>query len=122
MSAYTNYPGQFIRIPNTDYYTATLPLVWDIGKYGSGVSVPPIPTEFRHDVSVPWFLTFIFNRHDPRFQRAARLHDWLLTQEWSAWTSSAIFYDALKADGTKSWERWSMALAVLLHIAKKAIP
>ncbi|WP_294640138.1 DUF1353 domain-containing protein [uncultured Aureimonas sp.] len=121
MSAYTDFDGTFTRVPGTDRYTASKPLAWDIGKAGSGKTIE-VPALYEHDVSIPGFLTWIFDRHDPRFQRAARLHDWLLDNGWSAWTSAAVFYDALKADRVPRAKRWAMAIAVLQHVALKGEP
>lgn len=118
MSRYTAFDGTFSRIPGTDRYTASKDLAWDVGRLGSGVSII-VPALFEHDVSVPGFLTPFFSRHDARFQRAARLHDWLLDDHWSAWTAAAVFYDALKADEVPRLKRWAMAVAVLGWIARR---
>jgi hypothetical protein len=117
MSAYTAFDGTFTPVAG-GRYTASKDLTWDVGRLGSGVTVT-VPALYEHDVSVPGWLTCGFSRTDPRFQRAARLHDWLLDAGWSAWTSAAIFYDALKADGVPRLKRWAMALAVLGYIAQR---
>lgn len=117
MSDYTAFDGTFSPTAN-GRFTASKDLTWDIGRLGSGVTIT-VPALYEHDVSVPGLLTPFFSRTEPKFQRAARLHDWLLDDGWSAWTSAAVFYDALKADGVPRLKRWSMAIAVLGFIANR---
>lgn len=119
MSAYTSYSGRFIPVGGSCRFTASQALTWDIGFLGSGVSIS-VPPNFVHDVSVPAVFTPIFPRTDPRFQRAARLHDWLCILGWSAWSATAVFYDALAADGVPPLKRWAMALAVLGWMSRKS--
>jgi hypothetical protein len=114
VSGYTDYPGQFVRVAGTDRYAATLPLSWDIGKPGSGFTVT-VPALYEHDVSIPALLTWAFSRHEPKFQRASRLHDWLLDLGWDRVTSAGIFNDALKADGVSASRRWLMTSAVAFY-------
>ncbi|KQI68653.1 hypothetical protein AN189_10185, partial [Loktanella sp. 3ANDIMAR09] len=50
--------------------------------------------------------------HDPRFHKAAALHDHLLRQGWDRLTAGAVFHDALLADGVPRWRRFAMWFAV----------
>lgn len=113
MSAYTDWPGEMLRVGLTDHYTATMPLPWDLGFKGSGLTVT-VPAEFPHDVSVPALLRWAFDPHDRRYQRAARLHDWLLHKGWSRSEAAGVFNEALKADAVPFWRRLLMFLAVAL--------
>lgn len=114
MSVYTDWNGAMIRVGGSDFYVATKPLSWDVGFKGSGLTVT-VPMAYRHDVSIPWILSLAFSRHDPRFQRAARLHDWLLDQGWDRVTAAGVFNDALKADGVSAARRYAMTMAVAFY-------
>ena len=118
MSAYTD--ADVVLVPTGDgFFTATADLRWEIGAKGSGLAVV-VPADFRSDgPSIPGVFSPFFSRRDPRFQKAARLHDWLLFNGWTEWTGTAVFFDALKADGVPRLQRWSMALAVLFYQASK---
>ena len=120
MSAYTAFQGDLELIPTPQGWKATRPLVWHIGRLGSGVLLV-VPELFVSDgPSVPWWARWLFNPNDPRFQKAARLHDYALdVLGWSAWTASAIFYDALMADGVEHTTRWTMSLTVLFRQAAR---
>ncbi|WP_167591808.1 DUF1353 domain-containing protein [Jiella endophytica] len=111
MSAYTDWEGEFLL--EDGRYRATLPLPWDVGCKGSGVSVT-VPAEFRHNVSVPAPLRWAFPPDEPEFQRGARLHDFLLAAGWSPPEAAGVFHAALKADGVSSWRRLCMFVGVAL--------
>jgi hypothetical protein len=94
-------------------YTTTSPLTWGIGREGG----PPItvPPGFAFDVSVPPGLRWWASPHDPRYLRAAAIHDWLLTDGWWRVTAGAVFLEALRADGVGRTRRLLMWLAVSLY-------
>ncbi|MGR3626808.1 MAG: DUF1353 domain-containing protein [Limimaricola sp.] len=94
-------------------YTTTGPLTWGIGrKSGPPITVPP---GFAFDVSIPRPLWLAFSPHDPRYLRAAAIHDWLLTDGWWRVTAGAVFLEALRADGVGRIRRLLMWLAVSLY-------
>lgn len=133
-SNYTN-PGNWCNPLEGIKYISTEELVWDVGYLGSGLIVTvPVGTVF--DVSIPqppkrpkfliwypfWFvyslpfkiINKIFNPHDPKFLKAAALHDTMLIRGWARTTAGAEFHEALKADKVRIWKRLIMWLAVSL--------
>lgn len=117
MSAYTD--ADFALVPSPEGYRATVDLKWEIGTKHSGLWFV-VPASYPSDgPSIPWWARWAFNPADPRYQKAARLHDWALEKGWTAWTSTSLFYDALKADDVGRLARWAMSLAVLLRQAAK---
>ncbi len=111
MSAYTDWDGEFVL--DGARYRATQPLPWDLGFKGSGLTVT-VPSDFLHNVSVPPALQWAFSPQEPRYQRGARLHDFLLVGGWSRAEAAGVFHEALKADGVSSWRRLAMFVAVAL--------
>lgn len=94
-------------------YATTTPLAWGIGREGGPEII--IPSGFPFDVSVPPPLRWWASPHDPRYLRAAALHDWLLLDGWWRVTAGAIFLEALRADGVGRIRRLAMWLAVSLY-------
>ncbi len=118
MSAYTDWTGHMEPVPGTIRFRASQPLTWELGREGSDLVVT-VPALYEHDVSIPRPLWWAFDPLTPAYQRAARLHDWLLDDGWRAWDATAVFAGALKADGVSRSRRWMMSTAVLLYIALK---
>lgn len=112
MSAYTN-PGEWYRHIGGIKYETTRPLIWEVGRKGSGVIVT-VPQGTAFDVSIPAIMRWLFNPHDPHYLKAAALHDELLRRGWDRLTSGAQFHEALKADGVALWRRLVMWMAVSL--------
>ena len=79
---------------------------------GSGAFLT-VPEGFGFDVSVRGF-GWLFNPHDPRYLKAACLHDYALTQGWSRTAAAGPFADALVAGGVPSWRRFLMVAAVII--------
>ena len=88
-------------------YVVIAPLKWDVGRKGSGLTVE-VPVGFRFDFSAP------IGRHNPRFRRAAALHDWALNDGWRRPAAAGLFEDALSADGVGRVQRLAMTLVVLI--------
>ena len=90
-------------------YVVTRPLLWDIGKRGSGwVFEIPIGKEFES--SVPWALRWVFSPDDPAFLKAAAIHDTLLEAGYrSAFADSQWFEAAMseQAPALKAWVAYS---------------
>lgn len=98
-----------------DRYVTTAPVRWEIGVKGSGLWVS-VPAGFRFDVSIPWWAGLAFDRHDPRYLRAAALHDFALHRlRWGRVSAAAPFSEALRADGVSRVRRLAMVLAVTIH-------
>ena len=102
-----------VPVPGNIRFTADRPLSWELGVLGSGLVVT-VPGCFEHDVSVPRALWWLFSPRDPTYQRAARLHDWLLAGGWRAWDCAAVFDGALRADAVSRSRRHLMVAAVLM--------
>ena len=109
MSAYTGAIGW--HRATLGGYVTTAPLVWEVGRKGSQLVVT-VPPDWFFDVSVPGFLRWAFSPDDPRYLKAAALHDWLLVDGWSRVAAGAVFHDALRADGVGPLRRLAMWIAV----------
>lgn len=97
-----------------DKYLVTSPLLWDIGRKGSGYTVT-VPVSFGFDVSVPRALRWLADPHDPRYLKAAALHDYLLHREqWDRWTAGAAFYAGLRVEKVSVTRAALMTLATIL--------
>ena len=95
-------------------YITTTQVTWEIGAKGSGLFLY-LPAGFRFDVSVPRLLGWAFNRHDPRYLKAAALHDYALSLGWGRVSAAAPFSEALRANGVSRSRRLAMVLAVTIH-------
>ncbi|SEQ60035.1 Protein of unknown function [Loktanella sp. DSM 29012] len=113
MSAYTDAKPIFSRLPRSNRYRTCLSFAWELGCRGSGLLIE-IPEGYTFDVSVPPGLRLIFNPHDPKFLKAAALHDNLLERGWDRVTAAGPFHRALRADGVGPFKRLAMLLAVIL--------
>lgn len=111
MSAFTDQANW--AKPEGAGYITTAPLSWEVGRIGSGLWVR-VPVGFAFDVSVPWLLRWIFDPHDPRYRKAAALHDYTLSLHWDRVSAAAAFADALAACGVGRIERLAMVLAVIV--------
>lgn len=68
----------------------------------------------RFDVSVPWGVRWIFSPDDPRYLRAAAVHDEMLRRHFSRDVAAAAFLYLLREDGVGFLERQAMFLGVYL--------
>jgi hypothetical protein len=95
-------------------YRTLVPVVWHIGHARSPYRVI-VPAGRRFDVSIPRPFRLIFKPHDPRYLKAAVLHDEMLHHlGFSRLTAGAEFEQALRADGVPVLERLLMWQAVSL--------
>lgn len=94
-------------------YKVIEPIVWDIGFKGN-VNKEIVPADFTFDVSIPWFLRFIFDRHDVKYFKASALHDYLLKIGYDRVSAAGAFNHGLKSDKVSYIERMFMTLAVVL--------
>ena len=110
MSAYTEHVS---IAPVGGMWELENPLLWELGKKGSGLLVE-VPRGFKTDLaSIPWYGRAIFKTADATFAKASILHDFLLESGWSPITAGAEFANALIADGVARWRATIMGLAVL---------
>ncbi len=112
MSDYTEHTVAPIHVGGIVYRTRS-PIIWAVGFKESNWRVI-VPASFEFDVSVPFWLRCLFNPHEPRYFKAAALHDWLLKKGWDRMVTGAVFHDALRADGVSKWRALAMWLAVSL--------
>jgi hypothetical protein len=90
-------------------------LQWEVGKKGSGLWVL-VPPGFETDLaSIPFWARLWFNPADARFAKASALHDYLVAKGWAPPSASAVFAEALVADGVGRWRASIMGLAVLIY-------
>ena len=92
-------------------YLTTAPLFWEVGRPGSGL-IYVVPQDFWFDVSVPSLIQWLFSPHDPRYLRAAALHDHMLQAGWRRVMAGAVFAEALREDGVGRFTRLIMWLTV----------
>ena len=65
------------------------------------------------DVSIPTYLRWAFDPHDPRYRIAGLVHDVLLEEaKATRIRAGGEFHDALRAGGTPVWRALLMWLAV----------
>lgn len=95
-------------------FEVIVPIRWEVGRKGSGWNVD-VETGFHFDVSVPWFARFIFNPLNPKYLRAAAVHDKMLIMGNDRKTSGASFYDALRASGVGYLEAHIMWFFVSMY-------
>lgn len=110
MSLYTKIHDWCKQIGKEDFVTI-LPVTWEVGKVGSSLFYN-VPTGFPFNVSIPWLFKWLFDPCDPRFLKAACLHDHMLENGWDRTTAAGVFNDALMAEGVSRLERWAMFTAV----------
>lgn len=97
------------RIPDTDDYRTVKPI--NRGRLW-------IEPGFRFNVSVPWWLTWVQSRHDPRFRRASAIHDYRLrNSEADRATAAAEFRLILRDDGVSAQRAWLAYFGVLFWTA-----
>lgn len=112
MSIYTETPEDWYEPdPRRNKFRNRAVLAWEIGRKGSELFYV-VPIGFVFDVTVKWPFTLIFDPCDPRFMKAACLHDHMLVNDWDRTTAAGVFNDALKADGVSALKRWAMFTAV----------
>lgn len=95
-------------------YITTQELEWEMGRIGSGLWFR-VGKGFQFDVSVPWFLRWLFDPKDIRYRKASALHDAALNKGFDRVAAAALFSAGLKVrDDVGSFERLAMTLGVIL--------
>ena len=112
MSAFTEAAGWYKPAEGITYVT-TKPLTWEIGMEGSGLFYT-VPVGAVFDVSIPWGLRWVLDPRDPRFHKAACIHDHMLEAGWDRPSAGGAFHAALKASGVGILTRLAMFFAVTL--------
>jgi hypothetical protein len=90
-------------------YRTAEALSWWIGPPETGMPYE-VPEGSWFDVSIPKALHWLLDPDDPRFLRAAALHDHMLASDWAG----AVFNEALREDGVGRTCRFLMWAAVSL--------
>lgn len=98
--------------PATRLWETVADLWFELGGKGSGVWVR-VPAGTLTDLaSIPAMARPLFNPADPRFARAALVHDYLLSlPDFSPLTAALAFRDALLAADVAGWRIAVMTLA-----------
>ncbi len=110
-------PVALMPVPGTGKYCLIRPLHYQIGFYGSDLTVT-VPDGFLTDLaSVPRLFWIVVPPFSPDYAAAAVLHDYLC--EWngemfSKIVADAVFYEALKVLGVPTWR------AILMYAAVRA--
>lgn len=115
MSRYTTLEtaGLFVPAGGIQFRT-TAPIAWEVGKVGSGWLFT-VPAGTMFDVSIPRVFWPILDPRDPRFLKAAALHDEMLRQGFDRLTAASAFNAAMAADGVGRGTRFAMTLAVAFY-------
>ncbi|WP_308917551.1 DUF1353 domain-containing protein [Jannaschia sp. LMIT008] len=114
MSRFTELADWYEPVPGPGaLFRTTAALPWEVGRVGSGLWVT-VPPGYVFDVSIPRWAGLVFDRHDPRYLKAAALHDWTLEAGWNRVAAAGLFGSALKADGVGLLRRVVMVVAVIL--------
>ena len=96
----------------TKYLSSEL-ISFDLGNLGSNLTYV-VPSGFEFDVSIPRGLRFILSPHNPKYLKAAAIHDHMLKSGWDRPTAGGVFQAALKVSGVNSATRLAMFFAVTL--------
>jgi hypothetical protein len=94
------------------YYT-TQEFHWYLGKDNFGVPIV-IPVGREFESSVPPLLGWIISPDDPKFLRAALVHDFLLESGHGAWTSAGEWYRLTILDGANKRHALICGLAITI--------
>lgn len=111
MSSYTKHQFRYKHLEGIDY-ELTNSIEWELLHKEVDTAVI-VPQGFIFNVSIPFWVRWVFSPHNPKYLKAACLHDYLLKRKHSKALAAAVFYDALKADNVTTWRRWIMFLAVI---------
>jgi Protein of unknown function (DUF1353) len=109
MSTYTNEPIQYHNMHDT-IYALDKDIIWRIGCPTGPLYI--VPAGFEFDVSIPWWLYWLFSPHEPKYFKAAAIHDHMLEAGWDSLTAGANFHEALKAENVGLFVRIIMWLGV----------
>jgi hypothetical protein len=97
---------------DTSYITER-PISFELGFKGSGFTYT-VPVDFIFDVSVPKGLKWLISPHNPKYLKAAAIHDHMLFSGWDRPTAGGVFQAVLKVSGVNSTKRLAMFFAVTL--------
>ena len=96
-------------------YVTTKPVVWSVGGKHSGFSIV-IPKGFEFESSVPRYLRWLVDPHDPSLLLSACVHDFLLEiQRYEVLAAAAEWHSAAKKSKVRRFKRVSMFIAVSLY-------
>lgn len=95
-------------------YLTTDIVSWEIGRKGSGRWID-VPRGFLFEPSIPFPATTVLDPDNPKYLKAACVHDYLRhIEQWDRMSSGGVFHEILKADGVPKRERLAMWAAVSL--------
>lgn len=98
---------------NGEGYIVKKPLVWEIGHQGSNIFFE-VPEGTYFDFTSHWSYRWIFNPHNPKYLKAAALHDHALKSGWHRVSAAGLFSEALLASKVSKLERFAMVLGVVV--------
>lgn len=109
-----NYDERYKRIGNTADYVTLKPIIWDIGFKGN-INKETVYEGFSFDVSIPWYARWIFNRHNPKYFKAAALHDYMLKLGYDRISAAGAFNHGLKSEKVNLTTRIIMSMSVAFY-------
>lgn len=87
-------------------YVTTRPLLWSIGKKGSGWDLV-IPAGREFESSVPYFLRWIFSPDDPFFLKSACIHDALIEDGFRLAFADSQWFEAAMSEQAPALRTWA---------------
>lgn len=104
---------KYKRIDNTAKYILLESITWDIGFKGNS-NKENVPVGYVFDVSIPFIMRWLFDRHNPRYFKAAAIHDYLIDIGYDRVSAAGAFNHGLKAAKVPYITRFVMTLAVAI--------
>jgi len=100
-------------LPEEDRYETTKVITWSKGKKNSDC-ILLISPGFKFESSVPKFLTWILNPHDPKYLLSACVHDKMLEENYRPFVAAGEWYGAALKNDASFAKALFMAIAVTL--------
>jgi hypothetical protein len=101
------------KIEGTHDYILEKKIFWDVGFKGNK-NKEIVPAGFIFNVSIPWYLQWLFDRHNPQYFIASALHDYLLKIGYDRVSAAGAFNYGLLARKVPYATRFIMTLGVAL--------
>ena len=95
-------------------YRVISTLHWELIRPGSDIWIS-VPVGYEFDVSIPKYMWWLMSPSNPRFHKAACMHDYLLeVKQLDRVAACVAFSEALRASGVWKPKRLIMVLSVII--------
>lgn len=127
MSKFTNFTSVRLPTRKNPYYVLTDDLVYERYEKWSGLYIVAPKWTKTDFTSLPWIVTILWDRDDPRWIKSSILHDFLWSEAKTLTDyqlANEVFYEAMRVEWSPRWIASCFFLAVTLSkyvywIAKK---